>query len=211
MINSNSDPETWECHHLLSPPVLFWMGVIWAMVTVATARLLLLLPLLVVMPENVEEQHVVTTISCTGAITSNSRVVRTTWNLVDGWEGTKLEWPRCLLLLLSTVCWMERSDTGACYFTSLQCVKWNGVIQVPVTSPLFSVWNGMERYRCLLLHLSSVCGMEWSDTDACCLTSLQCVEQNGVIQVPVASPLYKHISSMHIYNIHNNQPQNTPT
>ena len=61
------------------------MGVIWAMVTVATARLLLLLlPLLVVMPENVEEQHVVTTISCTGAITSNSRVVRTTWNLVDG-------------------------------------------------------------------------------------------------------------------------------
>ena len=60
------------------------MGVIWAMVTVATARLLLLLPLLVVMPENVEEQHVVTTLSCTGAITSNSRVVRTTWNLVDG-------------------------------------------------------------------------------------------------------------------------------
>ena len=60
------------------------MGAIWAMVTVTTARLLRLLPLLVVMLENVEEQHVVTTISCTGAITSNSRVVRTTWNLVDG-------------------------------------------------------------------------------------------------------------------------------
>ena len=103
------------------------------------------------------------------------------------------------------------SDPGACCFFYLQCVEWKGVIQVPVTSPLFSVWNGMERYRCLLLHLSSVCGMEWSDTDACCLTFLQCVEQNGVIQVPVASPLYKHISSMHIYNIHNNQPQNTPT
>ena len=39
---------------------------------------------------------------------------------------------------------MEWTDTGACCFTSLQCVEWNGVIQEPVASPLYSVWNGME-------------------------------------------------------------------
>ena len=69
---------------------------------------------------------------------------------------------------------MEWSDTGDCCFTSLQCVKWNGPIQVPVASPLFSVWNGMEWYMSLLLHLSTVCGMEWRDTGACCFTFLQC-------------------------------------
>ena len=52
------------------------------------------------------------------------------------------------------------SDSGACCFSYLQCVEWNGVIQVPVASPLFSV--------------------EW----------------NGVIQVPVASPLFSVLNGM---------------